>query len=322
MLEKGDLDNKSDESKRVAFVDETKPELKKSTSFGNFGPSSTGRKLRYSGIGFHIPRLKQKEPLNLKDVHWREKLLHAMESRTVHALVIFALIIDLILVISSIAFEIEILERELHSCEEELHGGHPGIDPLVEDLEILEEHFVVASITILCLFLVEQFLLFIALQQEYFYNVFHILDVVVVSMSIYLEVTFSNNPEGGLLIIARTWRFARIAHGLIESTHEEYERVLHARLVNKKTPILLCRRKFLENNPILKVSDKSHFHSHDTQHLFTSDLLPESQEDIALQIAKNNPSLVLAMLEICSDYSKFVIHKKESKKTNHPPKNH
>jgi hypothetical protein len=32
---------------------------------------------------------------------------------------------------------------------------------------------------------------------------------------------FQNNPEGGLLIFARMWRFVRIFHGFIETNKSE-----------------------------------------------------------------------------------------------------
>jgi hypothetical protein len=41
----------------------------------------------------------------------------------------------------------------------------------------------------------------------------HVLDFLIAIVSLCLEIAFENQPEGGLLIIARMWRFARISYG-------------------------------------------------------------------------------------------------------------
>jgi len=48
------------------------------------------------------------------------------------------------------------------------------------------------------------------------------LDMFVIVLSLVLEVLFTHAPEGGLLILARSWRFARISHGIYESREDEH----------------------------------------------------------------------------------------------------
>jgi hypothetical protein len=49
-----------------------------------------------------------------------------------------------------------------------------------------------------------------------------LLDLFVIIVSLILEVLFKHVPEGGLLILARSWRFARISHGIYESRENEH----------------------------------------------------------------------------------------------------
>jgi hypothetical protein len=67
----------------------------------------------------------------------------------------------------------------------------------------------------------ENFMLLFCMGMDFVRSPWHMLDIFVVSMSIFLEVVFMDQPEGGLLIIARSWRFARIGHGLYETTRDK-----------------------------------------------------------------------------------------------------
>ena len=90
-------------------------------------------------------------------------------------------------------------------------------------------HIILFSLTIaiLGIFLVELCLLIICLKPRVFFRKpFYVLDFVVVTMSLGLELGFyfSSNEAvaelAGLLIFARLWRFVRIGHGIIEVTNE------------------------------------------------------------------------------------------------------
>ena len=48
-----------------------------------------------------------------------------------------------------------------------------------------------------------------------------IFDFCVIAISLALEIIFQGQPEAGLLIIARAWRFIRILHGFHETTSDE-----------------------------------------------------------------------------------------------------
>jgi len=93
------------------------------------------------------------------------------------------------------------------------------------------------TITILSIFFVELNIEMIALQPQIFFKqFFFVMDYVIVTTSLVLELTFYILDEAtiqsfiGLLVLARIWRFIRIGHGIIELTHEwvhhEYSHLL------------------------------------------------------------------------------------------------
>eukprot|EP00121_Abeoforma_whisleri_P007042 Awhi_evm1s6417 len=181
---------------------------------------------------------------------WRDKLLHVLHHKYLHYTLIFILIVDVMIVITGIALEIQYLESEVqgfeHLLEECIHDpANPPHEPFhagnstFHDVEIILGYI---SIGILFIFLIENVLLMIALGHRYFMSVFYVLDITVVVASIVLEFLFQNNLEGGLLVFARTWRFARIAHGLYESTHNGDERALTKLYAKHKRPLRIIHR--------------------------------------------------------------------------------
>lgn len=100
-----------------------------------------------------------------------------------------------------------------------------------------EEAFFAISITILSIFMVDLLLQMTVLTPSIFFrNAMFVLDFIVISVSIALEVTFYVLEEEavaslvGLLILARLWRFVRISHGLFEVT-TEYEEIKYHHLM-------------------------------------------------------------------------------------------
>ena len=51
------------------------------------------------------------------------------------------------------------------------------------------------------------------------------------------QIVLQNNPEGGLLVFLRLWRFVRIAHGFLETYKSERAEQLADALKEKKTEI-------------------------------------------------------------------------------------
>ncbi|CAB9504554.1 expressed unknown protein [Seminavis robusta] len=101
----------------------------------------------------------------------------------------------------------------------------------------IEEVLFVFTITILSIFFIELIIIMIVLQKAFFKQLFYVLDFVIVSVSLALEIALAVLHAdilatlAGLLILARVWRFVRIGHGLIELTAEfqaqDKEALLH-----------------------------------------------------------------------------------------------
>mmetsp|Transcript_14490 Transcript_14490/g.21817 ORF Transcript_14490/g.21817 Transcript_14490/m.21817 type:complete len:312 (+) Transcript_14490:59-994(+) len=186
-----------------------------------------------------------------------EKLHHILQSLPAHYIIVVLLVLDILLVAISITLEIEYLHSQVSDCEDvvdtcqeeiahasnssdythSVYGGSMGVlsgdnDPHgsshchvdhigLHSLHDAEKKLAYASMSILCVFIVENMLLFASKPYEFIQSPMHVLDFFVVVVSLLLEIAFQNDPEGGLLIIARTWRFARIGHGLYESREDE-----------------------------------------------------------------------------------------------------
>lgn len=90
------------------------------------------------------------------------------------------------------------------------------------------------TVAILSIFEVELlFLIYLIGPKSFFGHLTYVIDFVVVSLSLSLELAFryaSDDAIGalpGLLIFFRLWRFVRIGHGLVQSTYESQERKIH-----------------------------------------------------------------------------------------------
>jgi hypothetical protein len=171
-----------------------------------------------------------------------------MHSKGLHVFMCALLVFDLVLVISSL--ELQILSdqaalAEWNKCDKEFDAGVavprglnnpisnpqglPVCEPNLHYAHLLHQmEFVLAwlSVGILSLMLVENVLLFICLGTEFLTDFFYMLDTFVVSLSMAFELTalfgvLSSNALGGLLVIGRTWRFARVAHGFYFLEHIE-----------------------------------------------------------------------------------------------------
>jgi hypothetical protein len=108
-------------------------------------------------------------------------------------------------------------------------GSYPaGCDPeRYPHVHQAEGAFFIITITILSIFLLENIVQIVVLSpQVYFRHFFYVLDFLIISVSIALEIVFRVHDDEalqsvvGLLVVGRVWRFVRISHGLIEVTSE------------------------------------------------------------------------------------------------------
>ena len=79
---------------------------------------------------------------------------------------------------------------------------------------------------ILSIYEVELFLLLCVLRRHFFKNKLYIIDTVVVTAALSLEIIVKfnrgNGDIAGVLTFARCWRFVRLGHGLVSSVHEAH----------------------------------------------------------------------------------------------------
>jgi len=91
------------------------------------------------------------------------------------------------------------------------------------DIHLAEVNLTYISVGILTVFFIEQLLLIIELKSEYCKPMF-ILDLFVISSSLALELFVILSGKvgsgSGLLVMARTWRFARVGHGVMAAQEE------------------------------------------------------------------------------------------------------
>lgn len=95
------------------------------------------------------------------------------------------------------------------------------------------------TIVILTTFQIELcFLIYLIGPAKFFHQVFYVIDLFVVTCSLFLELLYRFANFGELdwealpeiLILFRLWRFVRIGHGLVASTHEIGEHKTHLAL--------------------------------------------------------------------------------------------
>ena len=91
----------------------------------------------------------------------------------------------------------------------------------------LELYVFSMTVVILSIFFLELTVEMVALTPRVFFCQFwFLLDYVIISISLALEVAFKIKQEDiyqsfvGLLVVVRIWRFVRIGHGIVEVTHE------------------------------------------------------------------------------------------------------
>jgi hypothetical protein len=102
-----------------------------------------------------------------------------------------------------------------------------GCDPhKFQTVHTVEDVLFIFTVTILSVFFIENLTMIMVLQTAYFKQFFYVLDFVIVTISLALEIAFAVVQQellyalSGLLIFGRVWRFVRIGHGLIEVTAE------------------------------------------------------------------------------------------------------
>nr|AQA27241.1 LPHV1 [Lingulodinium polyedra]AQA27242.1 LPHV1 [Lingulodinium polyedra] len=176
--------------------------------------------------------------------------------------------------------------RQLSSSDgDQIDCHHPHFGN--HSLHDAEKILAYISIGILVIFIIEQLLLIAAMRGAYFREKLMVLDGFVITLSLLLEILVTNLPLGGLLVVARIWRFARAGHGTMEGSHD----------VHKVHPVLGTFPKELSEQVWAHMSGEkweAMLLRNGTEKL-EMDVAKEEQR-IAAQIAQAHPSVVLRAL--------------------------
>eukprot|EP01023_Acetabularia_acetabulum_P062009 TRINITY_DN7560_c0_g1_i4.p2 TRINITY_DN7560_c0_g1~~TRINITY_DN7560_c0_g1_i4.p2 ORF type:complete len:184 (+),score=12.59 TRINITY_DN7560_c0_g1_i4:209-760(+) len=137
------------------------------------------------------------------------------KTKTFHILVVALVLVDLFIVI----FDLVVA---LTYC-----GDHPP-----HTLEEVVHVFHYISISILCLFVLENLLQFYAFGPQFFTkSVLHCVDFAIVCVSLILDVVIANDSVAeiaSVLVVVRLWRLARIVHATEHITAFEKETEHHS----------------------------------------------------------------------------------------------
>jgi hypothetical protein len=184
---------------------------------------------------------------------WQARLVKLTMRHDVQTFFLWMLIIDVIVVFVELYIDAEypncrLIERDAISCcEDDSSGSSSGSGRMLtaatlcaaptndapwaaacdshkwEAVHKAHTALFVTSVCILSSFAIELVALFIALGLPFCRNPLYLVDAVVVLTTLALEISLRATPAGtlpGMLILARLWRFLRIAHGVVVSTHE------------------------------------------------------------------------------------------------------
>mmetsp|Transcript_81137 Transcript_81137/g.173585 ORF Transcript_81137/g.173585 Transcript_81137/m.173585 type:complete len:283 (+) Transcript_81137:91-939(+) len=186
-----------------------------------------------------------KNPRHEAALSWAERCVEFLEGPIGLKCLLGLLLLDILTVITAGILETSFITSERHDCEAHVktilqtcvasHGSEPrSLSAAPEGLSgntvCAENHhygnhslhdaeiaLARISIAILVLFLIEQMLLLRVLGLKFFRHHFHVLDLCVIIITLALELATLTLPLGGLLVIARIWRFAHTGHGVVEA---------------------------------------------------------------------------------------------------------
>lgn len=242
--------------------------------------------------GLHLERFMQipidaHERTHVHDKHgpesWQAKFLHFIHLDVTQYILMSLLIIDVMILfvelyLSGVFPPCHIVERDAISCCEMSHDEDDPVRFLAEDghHDLCEEgseghfsavcddhkypgvhttHIVlrITTLVILSIFFIELFLVMAACGlRAFFSKFFYVLDLIIVTVSLVLEILFITLDESelelllGLLILGRLWRFVRIGHGIFATTYELSMKELHEREKYAKKLEVLCQTNGIE----------------------------------------------------------------------------
>lgn len=165
--------------------------------------------------------LLKKKPVHFDHPGWRGTLCRIVSNPIVHHLLNTLLVIDIVILVVSTQMEIYYLDTQVENFDKACHDGAHSLEHYGDHtIHTYEHNLEIASIAILSIFALELLMSIIGEGEVFFHNPLHILDVIVVSISMYFEIG-GNTTAAEVIVLVRCWRFLRIVHGVVEILEEE-----------------------------------------------------------------------------------------------------
>lgn len=223
-----------------------------------------------------------------------QSVLHFIHNKRFHYFMAFLLVLDVLIVISNIAVEIEFYhsaKRECSAYVRELEPDRPNHTWGNIDYYNAKIATMWASIGILSTFCCEHLVLICVLRSSYF-NLWNVLDLFIIVTSLALELVFPD-AEGGLLILARSWRFARIFHGLMETSHtvQEFEHSLGEKKEDLDTAFCSMNQHVQSFCPDVSPRFNA-MHS----------LTPAQIKVVAQRLARDHPDIIVDLVSVTGNF--------------------
>jgi len=155
----------------------------------------------------------------------RKSAVEIVESRLVQTALIFLLILDIVIVIAKVVLETNrackldpSVPFNSTATPEELQFVYDFTKPLYKNVT---NGLQIMSIVILCIFGIELVVLIFCYGLSFFKKALYVLDLIVVTISLILDLALNMGIVGSLLVIFRAWRLLRIARGVYMSVGEQ-----------------------------------------------------------------------------------------------------
>lgn len=154
---------------------------------------------------------------------WRKRLGEFLESTPIHVGTLILLLIDLMATAVDLLKTLHNKSRDLNHCTALLESCQ-----CVSQFERSQsfEFLYWVGIVILSLLLLNVGGLLVAFGASFFCHPGYVLDLLVLTTALCLEI-FLDAETAGLLVILNLWRIVRVAHGIFEVTDDAVESEVH-----------------------------------------------------------------------------------------------
>lgn len=210
--------------------------------------STTWRK-RTQGQRLSAQRWIQRETHLERHAQWRIDLAELLEATYTHVFIVFLLLVDLAATAVDILKTIHNKSHDLDVCVDLVERCTTCIGHFDRSPEWEWTYW--TSIVILAILMLNVFGLIVANGRSFFVNPLYVLDLVVVSTALGLEIMLDADTAG-LIIILTLWRIVRVAHGIFEVTDEAWEKNIH----ELEAHVKLVQDAYDKDHELLKEKDR------------------------------------------------------------------